>query len=354
MKLGMSLAACVLLMSAGGQASAAPAYSVIGLGTLGGTESRAFGINDRGQVVGRAGVTTGSACYRAFLYADGAMTDLGALGGGWSAAYDINNRGQVVGWAETSSRHNHAFVYSRGTMVDLQPLGASTSSATGINDRGQVVGEADQRAFLWAAGTAIDLGTLGGAWADAQGINTTGQIVGGADIADGTRHPFLYQDGRMTDLGTLGDYGVGSCINDAGQVVGWYFPGERSFLLSGGAMGDIGTLGGSLSRAVAMNNAGHVVGWSTLSPGSDARHAFLYRNGTMHDLNALIPPDSGWVLFEAHDINDAGRIVGTGVIDGQIHAFLMIPEPATLCLLALGALAATRRRCVGGGIHGDE
>ena len=47
--------------------------------------------------------------------------------------------------------------------------------------------------------------------------------------------------------------------------------------------------------------------------------------GLVTDLNTLIPPDSGWELQSAEDINNAGQIVGAGTIHGQHHAFLLTP-----------------------------
>jgi len=64
----------------------------------------------------------------------------------------------------------------------------------------------------------------------------------------------------------------------------------------------------------------------------------------MTDLNDLIAPGSGWVLIQAQAINDNGWITGYGQIDGEAHAFLLTPEPATLSLLALGGLAVLMRR----------
>src|SRR5206468_1353072 len=87
------------------------------LGTLGGSESRAFGINSAGQVVGQA-FTTGDLAGRAFRSSPNgqpvSLTDLGTLGGRNSAALAINALGVLVGGSETvpgSSVPQHAFIY---------------------------------------------------------------------------------------------------------------------------------------------------------------------------------------------------------------------------------------------------
>jgi probable HAF family extracellular repeat protein len=85
------------------------------------------------------------------------------------------------------------------------------------------------------------------------------------------------------------------------------------------------------ARANAINNAGDVVGFASFQfLSSDGEVAFIFRNGTMHDLNNLIPANSGWVLSKAEDINDAGQIVGTGFKNGQPRAFLLTPTQPML------------------------
>jgi len=148
-------------------------------------------------------------------------------------------------------------------------------------------------------------------------------------------HAFLYSNGAMSDLGTLGGAGSwASGINSNGQVVGYSATAgnaaTHAFLYSNGAMSDLGTLGGVGSWATGINNNGQVVGYSATA-GNAAEHAFLYSGGSMLDLNNLLSPGLGWMLSEARGINDLGQIVGTGTINGQYHAFLMTPVAVAGC-----------------------
>ena len=314
--------------------SSQPRYTVTDLGTLGGATTKGYGINEEGQVVGAS--QSGSYMY-AFLWDDGTMTNLGALGAYGSWAYDINDAGQVVGGSVVNDQsHNHAFRWQQnGGMQDLGTLGGPISYAFEINSAGQTAGyawnaEGIQHAVRGGSGGIVDLGDLDPVWpavSAAYGLNDAGQVVGGSYNASVNFHAFLWNNGSMQDLGTLGgDLSEAEAINENGQVVGVSRLADnttnRAFLWNG-SMQNLGALTFTHSTAYDINDKGQVVGALQTGPTS---HAFVWANGQMQDLNNLIPANSGWVLQEAHAINNKGRIVGFGVINGQTRAFLLKPQ----------------------------
>jgi probable HAF family extracellular repeat protein len=81
-----------------------------------------------------------------------------------------------------------------------------------------------------------------------------------------------------------------------------------------------------------MNSARQIVGISSSCDGTNARAA-LWENGSLVDLNTLIPPGSDLQLLIGYAINDRGEIGGLGLPSGcspQIdelcgRAFVLIP-----------------------------
>lgn len=220
------------------------------LGMLDGEESAsASGINERGQIIGSSGGgLTSNIAPHAVLWDNGTITDLGIVATwfdptaspvgrvDFSHAYGINNRGQIVG-VSTTSTGVHAILWENGTVTDLGTLpGHNYSEAFGINERGQIMGlsgmwtddcNAGQcNAVLWENGTIIDLGIPMTAWGLPSGINNPGQIVFASNQSHlNFNRAVLWDKGTITDLGALAAPGSGLSgafgINDRGQIVGF-------------------------------------------------------------------------------------------------------------------------------------
>lgn len=228
------------------------------------------------------------------------------------SALDVNSHGDIVGSAVvidltfTQYMVRGPFLYRDGSFTDLGSLpGYIGGAATAINDRGEIVGTAGV------------------------GSGNPGCCGGEPPTPEGGR-AFLYAGGAMTDLGTLGGAHSGaSDISQNGKVVGVSdgLDGTRhAFLWSvEGGMRDFGTLGGSFSEATAVNRNGSiVVGNSTTSTGE--MHGFVYAGGKMVDLNDLIDPNVGTVI-DVRDINHSGQIVGRmAFTDGKRNALLLTPR----------------------------
>ncbi|SRR6266567_918156 len=344
------LAAGLVAGTAAWSAGAVQNYRATPLGTLGGTYAYGSAINFSGQVTGQADISGEFVHVRAFLYSSGTMMDLGTLGGSNSAGNGLNRTAQVTGSAALINQAGHAFLYAGGVMQDLGTLGGAESSGAAVNDNGQVAGSSrtagngSQHAFLYSAGSMVDLGSFpSGTFSVGSGINANREVTGSADIFRfGTIiHAFVYSGGTMIDIGTLGGINANSfgvAINDAGEVTGYddgSFLGRRAFLYTHGTMLNLGTLGGGESQGYGINNKGQVVGTAD-KPVAIFRVpvAFLYSDGAMYDLNALVVSGLGnATLISAAGINDSGQIIAnTCLVPGLgsgCRPYLLDPIPVS-------------------------
>ena len=358
-----------LLLSAalalpGAAAMADPTYTIT---LLGGTGSSASDINSWGDVVGS--VTTGDVTH-AFVNAGGVYTDLGTLGGTNSNANGINDNRQIVGGSDNGAGDRHAFLYAAGTMSDLGTLGGATSEAFAINNHGLIVGQAQNadpategfpQAFSYTGGTMTSLGTLpGGLGSYAYAVNNGGLIGGASHEGPFTvpEYPYLavtYGGGAAHKIGApeLGDSAIYG-LNDDGVAVGGIptssFPhASHAFIYDHGSITELGVLDPtSIDDSIAwdVNNHRQVVGTSAVSVDPDhyGYHGFLWTGAGLVDLNTLVDPASGWVITDAMGINDAQQIAATacyGGVTGDCRAVRLdlvpaVPEPGTWAMLGLG------------------
>ena len=280
-----------------------PQYSIVDLGLLpGGTFAEAHDVNNRGQIVGSGDNAAGN--FRAILWENGQVIDLGTLGGALSRAWGINDRGQIVGETDVDPEW-HAFLWQRGEMFDLAEAGPF-NRAFAINGRAEIVGHYQFDALLWRRGILTNLGIL-----SAVDINDRGVIVGN-DTTSGTFHAVVWNDGEVTDLGTLpGDTSSAArAINNVGQVVGESSgdDGIHAFVWDDGEMIQLPGFLESSVWARGINNRGQIVGASYTDPNvmGGAARGVLWTNGVPTNLGTL----PGQPLSSAAAINDHGLIVG--------------------------------------------
>jgi len=360
-------------------------YSITDLGTLGtGSNSIPNWVTNSGDVVGfsETGQTNGFGfpIHHAFRWRNGVMEDLKTLGGDFSGASGANEEGQVLGVANvTGNATSHAFLWDQGSMTDLGTLVGPAGFSFGslINGQGEVVGYSDssdgsQHAVAWRNGAIADLGTLGGPNSFGFGINDRGQMTGGSQINNVIDpvvgiplfHPVLWDKGTIMDLGSGLD-GLGAVafnIDNRTQIVGRFAAPDpnvvrvaHAFLWESGVMHDLGVPADKQdSEALSLNDRGLIVGDSGMgfveTYGPD--RALLWRLGDSAgeasapiDLNTLIPPNSGYQLIQAVDVNDRGEIVVVAFqfSTGNVHAALLTPQSSTSLANAAGALPHVAR-----------
>jgi uncharacterized membrane protein len=213
--------------------------------------------------------------------------------------------------------------------LEIIDLGAPNeeSDAYALNDLDYVFGSSGfgnlSHSFVYHDGSMTDLDSLGRNWA-AGGINNLGQIASGIVATNGIFYPAIYDvtSGQLRILGSLGGVhdgfsGGALAINNFGQATGYGYAANldvHSFFYDGTVMHDIGCpqIGNSCeSYAQAINDLGQIVGFSGAG-------AFIYSGGVT---TQIVLPEGG-TSGAARGINNHGDVVGDYWNGFAIRAFV--------------------------------
>ena len=227
-------------------------------------------------------------------------------------------------------------------MRDIGSLGGPDTLVNWQNARGEITGQSytsgtanaatgipTQDPFLWDKGRMRDLGTLGGTVGFGSWIDTRGEVAGCSDLAgDRVSRPFVWNGRRMVDLGSLGGpTGCANWIADSGIVAGYALTAGKNFhgfLWRNGRMQDLKPIGGApWAFANSVNDSGIVVGRETDTKFNEL-FAVLWKHGRAYNLNKLIAP-ARLRLTSAEYISNNGDIVGNAILpNGDRRVFLLI------------------------------
>jgi probable HAF family extracellular repeat protein len=282
------------------------------------------GINGRGDVAGYGGGVP-------LITWDGNLEKLPKPGDtDVGQAVALNDSKQVAGFGQKGPQISRTFTgfLMTGGVMQLLP----NAIPTAMNNRGDVVGfktSGDPGGFLFMGNAMID---LPGPNAGPVRIKDRGEVTGSYRPAspsnpDLQQHPFIYSGGKLTDLGVVG---TASDINASGDVVGTLSSVVHAFLYTKGQVNDLGAFGGTISSAAGIDDNGRIVGF--IDGGSQPSRTFLYAQGTVYDLKALIvsgvaPEDLPIGTIGIVDMSGNGQILATicAVDCKTYHTYLLRP-----------------------------
>ncbi len=256
-------------------------------------------------------------------------------GNGDFSLYSIDGFGQPVVHMNTADGYDDhdAFVVQAGSHVDLNwAFSVPGTYRVGLRARATLVEgnteiESDVAYYTFTVPeplrsqpvepaeeiyTITDLGTLGGPSSFALDVNESAQVTGNARYtnANSRLHAFAWDREIIRDLGYLTngvEFSRSYAINDAGIIVGESDNDiSKAFLWDGTNLVQLGTLGGASAVAHDINNAGEIVGAS--SNGSASRPYKRDAMGVMHDLGTLLGTTNS--SGRAWGINQSGAVVG--------------------------------------------
>lgn len=330
-----------------------PQYQIFEIGVVqqGDTASQGFGASPGGIGVGRSVRASGAQAF-SWTQAGGIVGLPNLAGRAFCISNSANDAGTVVGTCASTlfGTSRLPTVWQNGIVTQIPlPNGETLGDANDVNAAGVAVGSINsgslQRAVVYSGGTATPITqttSSGCFFTTAFGVNDAGRVVGpGIDPNNAARNV-----GMVLDIGSGTAFEVGALpgmngalpfgISNAGHVVGSSMLNQGSGLpfiwTQGGGMVEIPLpVGTSQASARAVNSSGWAVGTAS----SAFAIPFVYNGSQTFRLADLIPAGTGWDLStntssSAQGISDGGVIVGTGVLNGQIRAYAMVPVLANV------------------------
>lgn len=329
----------------------APQYQIFDIGVVVPTDSasQGMGVSPGGLAVGRS-VRTGGA--QAFTYIGGAgiagLPNLAARPFCVSNAAADTGIGHVVGTCSTTlfGTSRLPTIWQGGAASQLPlPAGETLGDAYDMNSSiiavGSVGSGSFQRGVIYdgATATVISQTTANGSFfTTAFGINDSNRIAGiGIDPNNAARNvPMVYDigAGSAIDIGALSGFngGIAFGIGNGGHVVGSSMLNQGSGLPFIWTQSD-GMVAIPLPDGTTQGSARgvNIAGWAVGTASSAFAIPFLYTGSATFRLADLIPSGTGWDLStntssSAMGISDNNIIVGTGVLNGTVHAYAMVPS----------------------------
>jgi probable HAF family extracellular repeat protein len=248
-----------------------------------------------------------------------------------AVTFAVNDAGHATGYATNPNMRPYIWTNETGKIDLGTTSGSGSSTGRDLNATGVVVGWTNSVAAVWWGVNNFQLlpAPTGAFFPFVEGINDANIIVGKANLSSNVTTGFVW-DGvnGSRDLRSLGVTNAWNArrINNANQIIGQRLAGNHiafRFDLDSGLLVTLGTLGGSKSEPLGINNLGHVVGWAN-NPNLNIR-AFRWTSETgMQDLGSL--GGQPYDLARAYDINDHGVIAGVSATnEGSARAFIWDP-----------------------------
>ena len=331
-----------------GEHGVTPQYQIFDIGVVqqGDSASQGVRVSPGGIAVGRS-LRTGGA--QGFTWTrSGGIVGLGALAGfPYCVSNSANDFGAVVGTCSTTvfGSGRQPVIWNNGvaTLLPLPPS-ETIGDANQINASGVAVGSADggssQFGVIYSGGVAIPITQTtanGSFFLTAFGINDSGRIVGqGIDPNNAARNVgIVYDIGDDTAFEVTGlpntNGALAFGVSNAGHVVGSAMMNQGSglpFIWSeaNGMTAIPLPTGTSQGSARGVNSKGWAVGIAS----SAFAIPFVYDGTATYRVADLIPEGTGWDLStntssSAMGISEDNVIVGTGVYNGAVHAYAMVP-----------------------------